>query len=181
MALNIMTTQEITELEAKYDALGKQIAMAKLVREKHEEISQAETEFEALKTEKELLETNYREQHGLLSAKVASANAKLASLKDCLLESLVPKKPVVPKRKKPVVESIPYEPDEFFQLLQFSKGGKDYLRLGHLVDGDKVWDEGGYTWLRNEDGSRGPYAGRMFGTKLINTPQIMAEEPELEE
>jgi hypothetical protein len=66
-------------------------------------------------------------------------------------------------------------------ILPFSKGGKDYLRWGHLdKDGDEVWAAEGYTWLKNADGSKGAYAGKMVGNKLDNSPTAMAEEPEFE-
>lgn len=66
-------------------------------------------------------------------------------------------------------------------ILPFSKGGKDYLRWGHLdKDGDEVWAAAGYTWLKNADGSKGAYAGKMVGNKLDNSPAAMAEEPEFE-
>jgi hypothetical protein len=66
-------------------------------------------------------------------------------------------------------------------FLPFSKGGKDYLRWGHLdKDDDEVWAAEGYTWMRNADGSKGAYAGKMVGNKLDSSPAAMAEEPEFE-
>lgn len=66
-------------------------------------------------------------------------------------------------------------------ILPFSKGGKDYLRWGHLdKDGDEVWAPEGYTWLKNADGSKGAYAGKMVGNKLDSSPAALAEEPEFE-
>jgi len=66
-------------------------------------------------------------------------------------------------------------------LLPFSKGGVDYLRWGHLdADGDEVWHPEGYTWLKNADGSKGAFAGKMVGTKLDKSAEAMADEPEFE-
>ena len=66
-------------------------------------------------------------------------------------------------------------------ILPFSKGGKDYLRWGHLdKDGDEVWAAEGYTWFKNPDGSKGAYAGKMVGNKLDSSPAALAEEPEFE-
>ena len=66
-------------------------------------------------------------------------------------------------------------------LLPFSKGGVDYLRWGHLdADGDEVWHPEGYTWLKNADGSRGAFAGKMVGTKLDKSAEAMADEPDFE-
>jgi hypothetical protein len=66
-------------------------------------------------------------------------------------------------------------------LLPFSKGGVDYLRWGHLdADGDEVWHPEGWTWLKNADGSKGAFAGKMVGTKLDKSAEAMADEPEFE-
>jgi len=73
------------------------------------------------------------------------------------------------------------EEEEEDDFLPFSKGGKDYLRWGHLdKDGDEVWAAEGYTWMRNADGSKGAYAGKMVGNKLDSSPAAIAEEPEFE-
>lgn len=67
------------------------------------------------------------------------------------------------------------------ELLPFSKGGVDYLRWGHLdADGDEIWHEAGYTWLKNADGSRGAFAGKMVGNKLDKSADAMADEPDFE-
>lgn len=67
------------------------------------------------------------------------------------------------------------------ELLPFSKGGISYLRWGHLdAEGDEVWHEGGWTWLKNADGSKGAFAGKMVGTKLDKSAEAMADEPEFE-
>ena len=71
------------------------------------------------------------------------------------------------------------EPED--DLLPFSKGGVDYLRWGHLdADGDEVWHPEGWTWLKNADGSKGAFAGKMVGTKLDKSAEAMADEPEFE-
>ena len=66
-------------------------------------------------------------------------------------------------------------------LLPFSKGGISYLRWGHLdAEGDEVWHPEGWTWLKNADGSKGAFAGKMVGTKLDKSAEAMADEPEFE-
>ena len=66
-------------------------------------------------------------------------------------------------------------------LLPFSKGGISYLRWGHLdAEGDEVWHPQGWTWLKNADGSKGAFAGKMVGTKLDKSAEAMADEPEFE-
>lgn len=79
--------------------------------------------------------------------------------------------------------SVAEEPSEEAEdePLPFSKGGKEYLRWGHLdKDGDEVWAEEGYTWFKNADGSRGEYAGKMVGNKLDSSPDVLREAPEFE-
>ena len=78
-----------------------------------------------------------------------------------------------------VEEEAEEEADD--DLLPFSKGGISYLRWGHLdAEGDEVWHPQGWTWLKNADGSKGAFAGKMVGTKLDKSAEAMADEPEFE-
>lgn len=183
MAVNVMSSQQILELEAKYEALGKEIAMAKLIRDKHEEITQVEAEFEDLKRAKDALETSYRDEHALLSAKVASANAKLTSLKDCLVQTKVPKKPV--KKAKvakasilDIVSDVALDECSEDSLHLFNLRKMSYFRIGHLdAEQEYVWHSRGDLWFVNEDGSPGSYAGILIGKYRDESPEAMADEP----
>jgi hypothetical protein len=57
----------------------------------------------------------------------------------------------------------------------------DYLRIGHLDDeGDGVWNEGNWLWVKNADGSKGDYAGILLASgKIDSSPATLADEPEL--
>ena len=60
-------------------------------------------------------------------------------------------------------------------LLPFSKGGISYLRWGHLdAEGEEVWHPEGWTWLRNADGSKGAFAGKMIGSRLNESAEAKA-------
>jgi hypothetical protein len=57
----------------------------------------------------------------------------------------------------------------------------DYLRIGHLDDeGDGVWNEGNWLWVKNADGSKGDYAGILLASgKIDSSPATLADEPEI--
>ena len=79
----------------------------------------------------------------------------------------------------PAAEAVEEEAED--DLLPFSKGGISYLRWGHLdAEGEEVWHPEGWTWLRNADGSKGAFAGKMVGAKLDKSAEAMADEPEFE-
>ena len=62
-----------------------------------------------------------------------------------------------------------------------SPKGKVYLRIGHLdADGDGVWNEGNWLWLKDADGGKGAYAGILLASgKIDASPATLADEPEL--
>jgi hypothetical protein len=62
-----------------------------------------------------------------------------------------------------------------------SPKGVSYLRVGHLdAEGDGVWNDGNWLWLKNADGSKGAYAGILLANGKIDASKaVLADEPEI--
>lgn len=61
-----------------------------------------------------------------------------------------------------------------------SPKGVSYLRIGHLdEEGDGVWNEGNWLWLKDADGEKGAYAGILLANgKVDGSKAVLADEPE---
>ena len=89
----------------------------------------------------------------------------------------------LPEQAEEVEEAESVEVETEDSLIDWtSPKGKVYLRVGHLdAEGDGVWNEGNWLWVKNADGSKGAYAGILLASgKIDSSPTTLAEEPEIE-
>jgi hypothetical protein len=68
------------------------------------------------------------------------------------------------------------------EFMDWSHKKVTYLRLATKdADGDIEWYEGGHIWLKNADGTRGAYAGKVMASgKIDNSASAMEDAPEIE-